>query len=259
MSLSNKGSWWGESLIPATVNHLRELGVERELAAKGYRKTGTQYRSRDDEVIDLSFAAMGEGMPSYAYNIQRSALNQILRNRAESLGVKFINKRADLEVYQNVRGEVSVRLTAMSAAAAGIFPDTPQPLLVDATGKKRLISGLLRLPISRGRRSDLAYFAHFEGFGHDGVDRGNLLVNILKAGWSWRVPLSETCTSVGVVISREHSAALGSTPEERLMRVIRSEAALRQAGMGAVRITNVCAQPSQELLVHRGYGPAGCC
>jgi len=39
------------------------------------------------------------------------------------------------------------------------------------------------------------------------------------------------------------------------MRVIRSEAALRQAGMGALRTTRVSAQPSQELLVYRGYGP----
>ena len=187
-----QGLMVGESLIPATVQHLRELGVEKEVATVGYRKIGTQYCSRNNEVIDLSFSAVGGGMPDYAYNVQRVALNEILRKRAEDLGVRFINKRAELEVFQTSRGEVSVRLSVRSAAAAGIFPDSPQPLLVDATGTKRLISGLLRLPMSRGRRNDIAYFAHFEGFGHDGADRSNLLVNILNAGWSWRIPLSDT-------------------------------------------------------------------
>ncbi|HYF37832.1 MAG TPA: tryptophan 7-halogenase, partial [Prosthecobacter sp.] len=98
------------------------------------------------------------------------------------------------------------------------------------------------------------YFAHFENFDHDEVDPGQVLISVLRAGWSWRIPLPGRL-SVGVVVSKEHARTLGATAEERLENAIRQEPMLSARGARARRITPVMTYTNYQLLSERGHGP----
>jgi flavin-dependent dehydrogenase len=112
----------------------------------------------------------------------------------------------------------------------------------------------MQLPAKRGPRNDVAYFAHFEDFVHDEVEPGHIIISILQAGWSWRIPLPGRL-SVGIVVNKNHAASLGSSPEERLMNAIRQEPLLREKGKNARRITDVMTYTNYQLLSERGHGP----
>jgi flavin-dependent dehydrogenase len=244
----------GESLIPAVVQHFRELGVEEQVKAVSSFKPGAAFFSTTGEKIHFNFRSVEKILPGYAYNSPRPALDNILRERAEGLGATFVKGHAGLEVYNDRFGERTVRLDAESCRVAGLSPSDEQPLIVDATGRNRLIARTLQIPSTRGKRNDVAYFAHYEDFPHDEVSEGNIIISVLKAGWSWRIPLPGRL-SVGVVISKDHAATLGKTPEERLANAIASEPLLCERGKNAKSVTNVMTYTNYQLLAERGHGP----
>jgi flavin-dependent dehydrogenase len=110
------------------------------------------------------------------------------------------------------------------------------------------------IPAVKGKRNDLAYFAHYENFVHDEVPEGQIIISVLTQGWSWRIPLPGRM-SVGVVINKEHLKDLGDTPEERLENIIKREPLLRDKAAHARRVTDVMTYTNYQLLSERGHGP----
>jgi halogenation protein CepH len=65
---------------------------------------------------------------------------------------------------------------------------------------------------------NIALFGYFEGGKRlPAPDSGNILCAAFDEGWIWYIPLSDTLTSVGAVISREHAAKLQGDQEQALL------------------------------------------
>lgn len=86
------------------------------------------------------------------------------------------------------------------------------------------------------------------------MEPGQVIISVLRAGWSWRIPLPGRL-SVGIVVSKEHAKTLGDTPEERLAAAIRQEPLLAAKATRARRITPVMTYTNYQLLTERGHGP----
>jgi flavin-dependent dehydrogenase len=112
----------------------------------------------------------------------------------------------------------------------------------------------LGLPAVRGPRNDVAHFAHFENFDHREVPEGQVIISVLKSGWSWRIPLPGKL-SVGIVMNQEAAAKLGATAEERLQTAIRTEPVLWEAGQGARIVSEAMTYRNYQLISERGHGP----
>ena len=243
----------GESLIPGVVPVLRQLGIEDRVAAIATRKPGASFFVTDGGPrLHFSFKNVEGHLPTYAYNTPRPEFDNLLRTRAEELGAKFVHARAELEPSV-MNGEPTIQLSARSRKVAGLPADT-KPLLVDCTGRTRAFARAMNLPAEKGERDDIAYFAHFEDFDHDEVEPGQVIISVLRAGWSWRIPLPGRL-SVGIVVSKEHAKTLGSTAEERLENAIRQEPLLAEKAARARRITPVMTYSNYQLLADRGHGP----
>lgn len=243
----------GESLIPGVVPIFQKLGVEERVAAMSTRKPGASFFVTDDGPrIHFSFKNVEGHLPPYSFNTPRPELDNLLRVRAEELGAQFIHARASFETGTQ-EGEPTLRLSAESLEKAGLPPDA-RPLLVDASGRARAFSRAMNLAAERGGRDDIAYFAHYEDFDHDEVEPGQVLISVLRAGWSWRIPLPGRL-SVGIVVSKEHAKTLGATAEERLENALRQEPILAAKGSRARRVTPVMTYTNYQLLSERGHGP----
>jgi flavin-dependent dehydrogenase len=241
----------GESLLPTVVDLMRRLGIEERVAEFSQRKPGVAFMHRDGKRIDFLFpkGVLGK-TPNYAYNIPRPKFDDLLRSRAEELGVEFIHHRAKVEKGSDER---EIQLTGESLAAAGMAGIHPK-LLVDSTGRTRLFAKTLDIKATRGGRNDVAYFAHYEDFNADSSVDGQVVLSILEHGWSWRIPLPGRL-SVGVVVDKSIAKQHGSTPEERLDRIIESEPILNQAGMNRKRVSEVMTYTNYQLISGRAHGP----
>lgn len=242
----------GESLLPRVVQLMRRLGIEDRVKQFSQFKPGVGFISRDGSRLDFFFPQKAiKGMPNYAYNIPRPEFDNLLRDRAEELGVMFVKRRAELERGTDGR---EIQLTADCLAAVPELAGTHPKLLVDSTGRTRAFAKTLGIGAKRGKRNDIAYFAHFENFDVEAMKEGQVVITTLDHGWSWRIPLPGRL-SVGVVVDKNSLKAHGDTAEERLESVIDAEPLLRNAGKNRRRVTPVMTYTNYQLISDRGHGP----
>ena len=214
----------GESLIPSVIPVLRKLGIEdgsgsfpltnpahlfSMAASRGFtsaswiagkKHRATPITSPDHGSIPCSAIALSSWESDSSITGEAPQIS--------SLPIAIWSSRGTLE-----------------AAGLTAHPDW----LIDGTGRSRLFARTLDLPATRGGRNDVAYFAHFENFDHDDVDPGQVIISVLKNGWSWRIPLPGRL-SVGIVIDKDSAKKIGNTPTERLEASYRRRAILREKG-----------------------------
>src|SRR5271154_1485242 len=104
----------GESLVPAIVLILRQLGVEDEVRAYGKYKPGAIFNMNEWGDFPFTFRDFCGKMPDSAYNVPRIRFEATLMDCAKQAGVKVIETEARVE---RVAGEDKVRLSAETLAA----------------------------------------------------------------------------------------------------------------------------------------------
>jgi len=239
----------GESLIPSVIPVLRKLGIEDRVREFSVYKPGASFFHGSGSRLHFSFRDRGKKAPGYAYNVPRPRFDNLLRERAIELGVRFIDRRAALLKSDHPARDLELSPESLALAGLEKHPDW----LIDGTGRSRLFARTLGLPSKRGERKDVAYFAHFENFLHDEVDPGQIIISVLEHGWSWRIPLQGKL-SVGIVIDMDSAKKLGETPEERLETAIATEPLLREQGKNARRVTEVMCYTNYQLISEQGHG-----
>ena len=239
----------GESLLPAVVPMLRELGIEDEVKSFSVLKPGATVCLGVKEVISAFFVWADARLPDYAYNTPRDRFDRAVLDAAEKAGAKIFRTAAKLKKG----GEPdTVELSPETLESAGGFFAGKPDLIVDASGRVRLISRLLDAPAKRGGSEDVALFAHLDKAFMS--DPGNIHIDHLTKGWSWRIPLPGRI-SVGVVINPSHLEKYGDTIEQQYGAFLNEEPSLKFYTDGATRLTPVVKYQNYQLISERMYGP----
>lgn len=239
----------GESLVPAIVPILRELGVESEVAGYSIRKTGATFVFNGRERLNIRFDDVRGARTEYSYNVPRDRFDQTLLDAAQAAGVTVVESPARLE---RVEGRDRLRLDPSSiAAGCEVWGDDGPDFIVDAAGRKRLAARLLDLEFVEGPRKDVALHAH-----HTGVDveiEGNVHTDRLDQGWGWRIPLPGR-VSVGMVVDGAALASHGTTLEEQYDNFLRADSVMKHWIAPATRVTPVVRYSNYQLSSLRGFG-----
>ena len=238
----------GESLVPGVVPILRRLGIEDQVAQIGVRKPGVTFCSSGGQAFAFGFDALPGKYPPYAYNDPRPAFDQLLFESALGSGARSIAARATISAEGN-RLQLSSESLGLVSRWHGNQPD----LVVDATGRRRTSANLLKIGSKIGPRRDMAHFAHYEGFLAESPP-GQVLINHLERGWSWRIPLRGRM-SFGIVLDQAAAAALGREPAERLDAAMRADAQIVRSIKNVRRITEAQTYGNYQLISHQGAGP----
>jgi len=77
----------GESLLPAVIPILRELGVEEEVRGYSELKPGATFVLPDGTAIGFHFAENAGRLPGYAYNVPRERFDATLLATTRASGV----------------------------------------------------------------------------------------------------------------------------------------------------------------------------
>jgi halogenation protein CepH len=209
----------GESLLPATVHGICEMldaGDEMRKANFVVKHGGTFRWGRRPEPWTFSFgeAKYNSKRPSFAYQVERSRFDEILLRNAARKGV-------------TVREEHSVKeVTFEGGRATGARYEDGQKRLhearaqyvVDASGSAGLLANVIGERVYDRFFKNMALFGYFYNGKRfpEPERRGNVISAAFSKGWIWYIPLSDTLTSVGVVISRDHAADLSQANREQV-------------------------------------------
>lgn len=194
----------GESLMPATVRILKEIGFLPIMEAAEFpRSKGVVYHPRGREAIPIAYAEFPqEGIDQdYTYHVDRSKLDLLLLKHAESLGCRIVQGITARDVIFDDDGFVS----GVDTEVAGQTLRVPARIVVDAAGRGT------RLGRQLGLRRDHPVFDQFalHAWFLD-VDRGKRATQDYThiyflpelRGWAWQAPINSEITSIGVVADR---------------------------------------------------------
>ena len=199
----------GESLMPATMLLLDQLGVRETVEKAGFQtKFGAMFF---DEVGDLQttfYFLPNMPWPQYTFQVPRAEFDTILLDHARSLGVD-VHQPATVESTEFDDDGVTV-----SVFGDGVRTKVRATMLVDASGRASLVATRLgerkRIP----NLGKVAMFAHFKGAERlSGVEEGNIRIYIREEGWYWWIPLANDVTSVGAVVHARTARAWSDSPE----------------------------------------------
>lgn len=187
----------GESLLPASLPILEELGALPAVRAEGFvEKYGaTMVWGSGNERWSWRFGETNKTHP-HAYQVWRPRFDQILLENAASNGVDVRQEHRVLDVELGGQGAMAVH----TAAAGQVFPLTSR-FLVDASGQSGIVVRKLGLREDDADFQNLAVYAYYEGATRlPEPDAGNIFIESYEHGWFWNIPLHNGLMSVGAVV-----------------------------------------------------------
>jgi len=225
----------GESLMPATMLLLQQLGARERVEAAGFQlKYGAEFVDEAEAASQEFYFLKGQPWPPYAFQVPRADFDTILLENARKHGVD-VHQPATADEVTFHPDRVSLRLAT---------PEGPLTMegavLVDASGRDSFVAS------RHGRREripnlgKIALFAHWDGAARrEGVREGNIRVHVVDDGWFWWIPLAGTRTSIGAVIHARAARAWPGRLEELYDDMIRRAPALAAGLTAARRVTEV--------------------
>ena len=226
----------GESLMPATMLLLEELGARAAIEERGFQlKYGATFIDEDNNAATQTFYFLpGQPWPNYSYQVPRAEFDTVLLEHATKRGVTVFQP-ATVEGTEFDAGGVTLTVSGEN----GPF-SVRAKMLVDATGRDALLATRYGRRTRIPNLGKVALFAHYKGAARrSGLEEGNIRVYVFREGWFWWIPLAGDVTSVGAVCHARTVKQWTGEPEGLLDAMIARSRSVSENLAGAVRITPV--------------------
>lgn len=226
----------GESLLPFSMAALERMGVMPKLNAAGFlAKHGAEIASGSgDREVRFYFKNGFQPQCNTAFQVERSRFDELLLDHAADCGAE-VRQGTRVESVELHRNEVVLTLrsgTGTEIVRAAYF--------LDCSGRNTLIGSKLDLKRVYPNLRKFAVYAHYDHVcmpsGIDGT-----LTRMVRAekSWFWLIPLSETRTSVGVVMDSDEFKKRGLRPDVALDAEIAGLPGMAERMRSAVRTSPV--------------------
>jgi flavin-dependent dehydrogenase len=187
----------GESLLPASMPVLEELGVLPAVQAAGFlRKWGaTMVWGSDKTPWSWYFRETNQRYP-HAYQVWRPHFDQLLLQNSRAHGVDVREGHQVTDVLFADDRAVGVQYTTDDTEGV-----VQARFVVDASGQGALLGHKLQLRRWDAFFQNLAVYAYFTGARRlPAPDDSNIFIESYPHGWFWHIPLHTGWTSVGAVV-----------------------------------------------------------
>lgn len=212
----------GESLVPAVIPVMHEIGIIDKIEEAGFpRKYGAAWTSIETRPVNaefdisthtLEFAQISyaereqSGVDRvYAWHVDRGRFDKILLDHARSLGAAVFEGTRVNRVDFGDPARPILRTTVNGQPA-----DVAVRMVADASGRRTMLGNQLRIKVPDPVFNQYAVHSWF-----DGLDRKSLATRPEEADfifvhylpledtWVWQIPITESITSVGVVSQKQ--------------------------------------------------------
>ncbi|MBQ11106.1 MAG: tryptophan halogenase [Planctomyces sp.] len=188
----------GESLLPASIPVLEELGVLPAVEAAGFlTKWGaTMVWGSDPSPWSWYFRETNQRNP-HSYQVWRPQFDQLLLENSRAHGVDVREGHRVVEVLWDDGKTTGVRYQADSGETGTV----QCRYVVDASGQTGLLARGLNLRQWDPFFQNLAVYGYFSGAQPlPEPDETNIFIEAYPHGWLWSIPLHTGWTSVGAVV-----------------------------------------------------------
>ena len=190
----------GESLLPASIPVLEQLGAMPAIEAAGFvaKRGATLVWGKDPDPWSWYFADDPEQRPT-SFQVVRSEFDKILLDNARAHGVDVRERHQAIDVEFEAE-----RPTAVRYLHEGKEGRIEPRFVVDASGQAALLSRKLQLQQWDSFFQNLAVYGYYRGAKHlEPPNDGNIFIESYEHGWLWKIPLHTGVTSVGAVVDKE--------------------------------------------------------
>lgn len=247
----------GESLVPAVIPVLHEIGALELVDAAGFvRKYGAAWTSAESRDIphngftglDHDFRAAEvmfneRNQPGvdrdFIYHVDRGKFDLILLKHAESRGANvFTGARVIGVDFDSDPSGVTV-----STRLGPAHLDVTARMVVDASGRQGLLGRQLRLKVPDPVFDQYAIHTWFEDLDRTAMTHSDgkadyIFIHFLPVNdsWVWQIPITDSVTSIGVVTQKKRFAASAGDREAFFWDFVSSRSDLSDALKKAKRL-----------------------
>jgi flavin-dependent dehydrogenase len=225
----------GESLMPATMLILDQLGVREAVEAAAFQtKYGACFVDESSGAEQTFYFLPDRPWPDYTYQVPRAEFDTILLEHARRRGVE-VRQPATVEAVAFDADGVSIDVAQDGAARA-----VRAAMLVDASGRDSFLASRIGRRTRIANLGKVALFAHFRGAARRaGKEEGNIRVYVLDEGWFWWIPLAGDLTSVGSVLHARTVRAARMPMDGLYAEMLRRSPRVAEDLAGGTRVTPV--------------------
>ena len=252
----------GESLLPASVPILEELGVLAAVEAEGFlRKWGaTMVWGRDAEPWSWFFGETSRRYP-YSFQVWRPRFDELLLANAVASGVVV---RQGCQVTRALFDDAGAAVGVRFREESGVEATVAAGFVLDASGQAAVLGRQLGLRRWDDAFRNLAVYGYFEGAGRLAAPaENNIFIESYAKGWLWMIPLHTGLTSVGAVV--DGAAGAVELGELGLARFLEGQVALGRHTRGLLAGAQRVGEPQVvrdwsyvcERIAGPGYALAG--
>ena len=192
----------GESLLPASLPVLEELGVLPAVQAAGFlpKWGATMVWGKAEKPWSWYFRETNLNNP-HAYQVWRPVFDQLLLDNSRACGVEVREGYQVVEVLYEEGRAAGVRYRSDT----GNDGTTRARFVVDASGQTALVGRRLGLRRWDPFFRNLAVYGYVTGAHRlPAPDDTNIFIEAHPHGWSWMIPLHTGWTSVGTVVDSHY-------------------------------------------------------
>jgi 1H-pyrrole-2-carbonyl-[peptidyl-carrier protein] chlorinase len=239
----------GESLVPSSTRVFKDLDFLKVMEEAGFpRKFGAVWTAagnhneyahgweglEPDRCADIRFEERVQpGVDqNYTYHVDRGRFDNLLLQRAHQLGADVFEGVAVKDVIFEDGGCPEIRFTMgrreMSCRVR---------IVADASGRRTFLGNRLKLKVKDSVFDQYAIHTWFDGLDRTAtMGRGNgkgdyIYVHFLPItnSWVWQIPITDTITSVGVVMQKKNFAKSRESREQFFWDSVASRPELHDA------------------------------
>jgi flavin-dependent dehydrogenase len=244
----------GESLLPANLPLLEQLGVADQVRAIGMTKWAAEFVSPwHGRGETFRFADSWDKSQPFAYHVRRSEFDEILIRRAARAGAEVIEGcRATGVEFLGARAGVRIE----ARREDGRVESWQAKFLLDASGRDTFLGNRVVAKRRNPAHASAAMYAHFSGARrYPDRDAGNISIYWFDHGWFWLIPLADGATSVGAVVWPYYLQQRTLPVRDYFLETIKLCPPLAERLAAATLISEVEATGNYSYFCDRSHGP----
>ena len=226
----------GESLLPFSMQTFDRLGVREKLDRTFLPKFGGEIMAAcGTRGVKFYFKDGFRSTRDQAYQVTRSEFDKVLLDHSRENGAE-VREETEVTKIEFGRDRVQLEIENVDRARSVI----EARYLLDCSGRQTLLGGFLKFKKTYDHLQKFSVFAHY-----DNVDRlpgkDATLIRMVRGldRWFWMIPLTETRTSIGVVMDTSAFRAAKLSPEVVLEKQIAEQPLMAERMKNAVRVSPV--------------------
>jgi flavin-dependent dehydrogenase len=242
----------GESLLPFSMQTFDRLGVREKLDRAFLPKFGGEIAaSCGTRAAKFYFKDGFRSQRDRSYQVTRSEFDKVLLDHSRENGaevreetnierIEFKDQHVEL-YWRDAGSRVGADLMGHdNACPSNAEGEIRARYLLDCSGRQTMLGSFFKLKSNYDHLQKFSVFAHYEN-----VDRlpgrDATLIRMVRGldRWFWAIPLTETRTSVGVVMDTTTFRAEGLAPEPALEKFIAEQPLMKERMKSATRVSQV--------------------